>query len=61
MKRLVICLFAIYFLLGFSATVSTAEEVQKTTDKSIGAAIADDAREVKKELGDIIICLKTSS
>ena len=58
MKRFVICLFAIYFLLGFSATVSTAEEVQKTTDKSIGAAIADDAREVKKELGKTVEATK---
>ena len=58
MKRLVICLFAVYFLLGFSATVSTADEGQKTTDKGIGAAIADDAREVKKELDKTVEATK---
>ena len=58
MKRLVICLFAVYFLLGFSATASTTDDGKKTTDKSVGAAIADDAREVKKELGKTIEATK---
>jgi hypothetical protein len=30
MKRLVICLFAVYFLLGFSATASTTDDGKKT-------------------------------
>jgi hypothetical protein len=49
MKRVLICLFAVYCLLGFSLSVSAAEKVRETPDKGVAAQIADDARDAKKE------------
>ncbi|MGV8057229.1 MAG: hypothetical protein AB2L12_04200 [Smithellaceae bacterium] len=49
MKRVLICIFTVYFLIGFSMLLSAAEEVKKTPDKGVAAAIADDAKEVKRE------------
>jgi|WetSurMetagenome_2_1015567.scaffolds.fasta_scaffold1290375_1 hypothetical protein len=49
MKQALPCIFAVYFLLGFSMIASAAEEVKRTADKSVAATIAADAKEVKKE------------
>jgi hypothetical protein len=45
-----IYVFAACFLLGLSINLSVAGESKETSDKSIGPAIADDAREVKTEI-----------
>ena len=47
MKRVLICIFAVCCFFGFSMNLSSAEEVKKTPDKGVSAAIADDAKEVK--------------
>ena len=49
MKRVLICLVAVYCLLGFSMTVSAAGEVKKTSDKGVAA----DAKDVKTETVEI--------
>lgn len=49
MERVLIYTIAVYFLLGFNIVLSAAGEVKKTPDKDAAAAIAADAREIKKE------------
>ena len=51
MKHTAIFLFAFYFLLGFSTHASAAEGIKSSSDKSVGTVIADNAKEVKTELG----------
>ncbi len=51
MKRIVISFLIVYCLTGFSMTVFAAEAGKNSSDKSAGAAIAGDAKEVKKDMG----------
>jgi len=58
MKHTAIFLFAFYFLLGLNTHASAVEEIKSSSDKSVGTAIADNAKEVKTELGKTVEATK---
>lgn len=49
MKQVVICIFAVYFLLGFSLTVPAAEGTKSLSDKSVTGSVSDTAKKAKEE------------
>jgi hypothetical protein len=50
MKPALICCFSVLFLFCFCNATPAADEVKKTSDKSVAASIGDNAKEVKKEI-----------
>jgi len=49
MKRAIICIFAVYFLLGLGLTISAAEGTKSSSDKSVTNYAKDTAKKVKDE------------
>ena len=47
MKHFIVCLFSVFFLLGFGITAQAADEVKKTPGKSVGTSVADEAKDLK--------------
>lgn len=47
MKHFIICLFSVFFLLVLDITAQAADEVKKTPGKSVGASVADEAKDLK--------------
>lgn len=47
MKNFIVCLFSVFFLLGFCITVRATDEVKKTPGESVGASVADEAKNLK--------------
>ena len=49
MKKLVLCFFSVLLILFCTTLLNAADDVKQTTDKSLTSAVADDAKEIKKE------------
>jgi hypothetical protein len=47
MKRFSVCLLAGCFLLAFCIPLSAADEVKKTSDKTVSGTVTDTAKDVK--------------
>ena len=47
MKHFIVCLYSIIFLLVFGITAQAADEAKKTPEKSVGASVADEAKDLK--------------
>jgi hypothetical protein len=49
MKRIIICLFAVYFLVGLGTAASAADGEKSSSGKSVAQSVKGTAKEVKQE------------